>query len=101
MCYDVNTTQLTSQGIKGMSVPRCGDTQVSTAASLTPPPAPTAQAPPAQNDLEPPVQVNYLQPVLMDVTAPIQPKLASITNPQTLDLLMGDIERFIAGDQPQ
>ena len=101
MCYDVNPTELTDQGIKGMSVSGCADTQVSTAALLTPPPTPTAQAPPAQNDFEPTVQADYLEPVLVDVSAPIQPKLAPITDPQTLDLLMDDIEKFIAGDQPQ
>ena len=100
MCYDVNPTQLTSQGIKGMSIPGCDETQSSTAASLTPPPTPTAQAPPAQNNFEPPVQADYLEPVLMEETAPVEAKSTSITDPQTLDILL-DIERFIAGDQPQ
>ena len=79
VCYDIDPTQLTNQGIKGL---RRSDAEAEK----------NDPAPPSSTTPAPVLQVE--SPALMDTTLPV-------TDPQTLDLLLDDIEEFITGQRPQ
>ena len=79
MCYDVDPIQLTNQGIKGL---RRSDSEVERkdpAPPHSPPPTPVLQ---------------------VESSAPTDTKL-TVTDPQTLDLLLDDMKEFITGKRPQ
>ena len=102
MYYDVDPTTLTGQGIREMSVPKPVSENGAPETFFMPPQMSGTQ--PLLSEAATPIstQVNstlphsqgFIQPELLDLAAPI-------TDPETLDLIMSDIERFLTGDQPQ
>ena len=104
MIYEVDPTTLTGQDIRGLST-SAPETNVDIIdAPATPPSTPTSESPPLiLPDYQPPAQVKLAKPELMEVIGPSLIGLKMpVTDPDTLDLIMDDIERFITGDpQPQ
>ena len=101
--YEVDPTTLTGQGIRGLST-SAPETHVAIvdapATPATPPSTPTSESPPLiQPDFQPSAQAELAIPESMEVMKPSRIDLmAPVTDPETLDLLMDDIERFITGD---
>ena len=85
MCYDVNPTELTGQGMRALSFNNRPRQSVGLPAPACPPPAPLIP-PPAPTPPEP--------------LAPLDVEMI-FRDPETIDRLMEDIENFIRGVPPQ